>query len=89
MRKAVLTKTHAMTVLIDIGHAAEKKGIARRGDVLKASESGSRTKAERLKEMISAGYVVDVKEYSRPHNVKHLNLTPRGWKIYYAVKEDD
>ena len=89
MRKAVLTKTHALTVILDVGTAAVNKGAARRGDVLKSSESGTRTKAVRLQEMIGAGYVVELREYSRPHNVKHLTLTPRGWKIYYAVRDDE
>jgi len=87
--RTVLTKTHAMTIIMAVGDAATKKGTARRGDVLQASESGSRTKSVRLQEMICAGYVEDVKEYAHPHNVKHLNLTPRGWKIYYAVRDDE
>lgn len=89
MRRTPLTKTHALTVIMAVGDAAKRKGAARRGDVLTASESGSRTKSVRLQEMICAGYVEDVTEYTRPHNVKHLTLTPRGWKIYYAVKEDE
>lgn len=89
VKKRILTKTHALTVILDVGKAAVNKGAARKGDVLRASESGSRAKAERLKEMIAEGYVVELQEFSRPCNVKHLTLTPRGWKIYYAVKDDD
>lgn len=86
-RIKVVSDTYGLEIVLKIGDTMTSDGIVKKTDILTQSESRNRPKSVRLEELVDAGFVTYVEEERHPHQVKHLNLTEDGWKIWTAFSE--
>ena len=86
-RKKVLSDTYGIEIVLQIGDTMRSRGVVRKGDVLTQSECKNRPKSMRLEELVDNGFVTYVEERSHQHQVRHLDLTEDGWRLWTAVSE--